>query len=402
MIRKYVAIFMMVCVLLSAAPLAVQIQTASAAQPLQMTVDGKKMAGVTPILKSGAVYVPYRKFFEAMGYKISTDPATKYISAEAYGTKISFKAGGDTLYSDTALSGTAYVLGDKIPVINGQVYLPLRIVGQLSGYSVVYDKSRATVALKSYGFGQESAIKELVTRYYETYSPRYLTSNNLKRGYLADVEWPVSEIPVRDFQVNVDDIHFYSVTEAKLQVTYIKNSDVLSREDVYDYGIRKENGKWRIATDEWVYNRMELPADIGQKAEAIKRHDPDRQKAVLTDLNIYIDAYNSENFALTKQYTDPEVITHWNAAVRSVTWDDKQIGGFANADERYQLSGGQVVYLGDKEAVVQAGIHWSDATYGDGVDSEDDYEALIIMKYNNGHWNYSEDISLDQDFDDRS
>lgn len=275
------------------------------------------------------------------------------------------------------------------------------MVSNLAKYSVNYDKPTQTVSLKSYGYGQEAAIQELLTKYYETYSPRLLTSDNLKLGYLNleydyEANQPISEIIVKDYKMTIDQIEYTSSNEATLQVTYIKNTEELNREDVYEYDICYERGQWKIARDSWIYNRMELPADIDQKVAAILENRHSEQNAVLSDLRTYYNAYNAEDLNLTVQYTDPSIINQWNEVVfGSETWESMMKEHFAYSDTRYNLFDERVVYLGEKESVVQGKLNFKNDKY-DYV-----YEVLIYLKYVNGHWTYSEDISLDQGFDER-
>ncbi|WP_313639069.1 copper amine oxidase N-terminal domain-containing protein [Paenibacillus sp.] len=400
MVRKFVVLMLSLCLILTT-PLVVA--AASTEKSIQLYLNNVKIAGVHPILNSGVMYVPYRQFFSAMGYKVSFDPDTRKIAGVIRGAEIEFWAGEDTIYYD----GVTYYLDKEIPVLNGQVYLPLRLVSNLAKYSVSYDQSKLSVSLKPFGDGQEAAIKELLTKYYETYSPRLLTSDNLKLGYLNleydyEANQPISEIAVRDYKVTIGRIEYTSASEANLQVTYIKNTEELDREDVYVFDIRYERGQWKIANDGWIYNRMDLPEDIDKKAAAIKENRNSEQKSVLADLRTYYNAYNSEDLDLTTQYTDPLIIKEWNAVVfSSVTWDSMMKGHFAHSESKYKLLDERVVYLGDKEAVVQGKLDWSDVTYNDGADNHK-YEALIYLKYVNGHWTYNNDISLDQDFDERS
>ncbi|WP_419886323.1 copper amine oxidase N-terminal domain-containing protein [Paenibacillus sp. B-A-8] len=399
MVRKFAVLLLSFCLIMTT-PLV--IGTASADKSIQLFVNNVKVAGVHPILKSGVMYVPYRQFFSAMGYKVSFDPDTRKISGVIRGAKIEFWAGEAIIYYD----GVTYYLDKEIPVLNGQVYLPLRLVSNLAKYSVSYDQSKLSVSLKPYGEGQEAAIQELLTKYYETFSPRLLTSDNLKLGYMNleydyEANQPISEIAVKDFKVTIDRIEYTSASEANLQVTYIKNTEELKREAVYLFDIRYERGQWKIANDSLIFNRMELPADIDKKAAVIMENHQTEQNAVLADLRTYYNAYNSENLDLTTQYTDPSIIKEWNAVVfSSVTWESMMKGHFANSESRYLLTDERVVYLGEKEAVVHGKLDWSDVTYNEGVDN-DKYEALIYLKYVKGHWTYNTDTSLDQYFDER-
>lgn len=399
MVRKLIGLLIVLCFVVTTPLVA---SASSISKPIQLLVNNKQISGVIPIVKSGVMYVPYRKFFEVMGYKAVYDQNTQQISGIINGADIKFGAGEDILeYNDAS-----YYLDDVIPVFNGQVYIPLRQFGHFAKYSVYFDQSKLTVSLKSYGYGQEVAVKELVTKYYETSSPKLLTSDNPTLGYMNleydyEANQTVSEIPVRDFKVTIDKIEYTSVNEATLQVTYINHTEELNRKDVYAYNIRYELGHWRIANEGWIYNNMEIPVDIEQKAVAITENHFNEQKAVLSDLRTYYTMYNEEDLDRTLQFTAPSFIKHWDDYVLGPgTWKDSLKANFSYSDARYSLSDERVIFLGKKEAVVQGMLSWSDATE-DVKEADYVYEALIYMEYANGRWTYSDDISLDQDFDNR-
>lgn len=399
MIRKFLISLLSICLLVTTQ---LFLGVASADKPIQLYVNNVKTAGVHPIIMSGVMYVPYRPFFSALESKVAYDPETQKISGVIKGAEIQFWVGEDIIEYD----GETYYLDNAIPVINGQVYLPLRLVSNLLEYSVKYDRSNSTISLKSYGFGEEAAIKDLLTKYYETFSPRLYSSDNLKMGYMNleydyEANQQVSEIKVRDYKVAIDWIKYTSTTEARLQVTYIKNTEVLNLSDVYLFDIRYERGQWKIANEALIFKSLDIPEDIDKQATSIIENRYEEHTAVLSDLRTYYKALNEENLELTVQYTDPSFIEQWNGEVfGSVTWNSSMKEQFADSNYRYNLFDERVVFLGDKEAVVQGKIDFSMRKDDEGADNYV-HEALIYLKQANGHWTYSEDIDLDQDFDER-
>ncbi|MDG0791232.1 copper amine oxidase N-terminal domain-containing protein [Cohnella ginsengisoli] len=399
MVKKLICSLLFICLLLIISPVA---EAASTNKPIQLYVNNKHIAGVNPIVKSGIMYVPYRKFFEAMGYGVHYDPDTRKISGIINGAEIAFWAGEDLIEYDD----TSYGLDRAIPVINGQVFIPLRQFGNITKYSVYFDQPKLTVSLKSYGYGQEAAIKELVTKYYETFNPNLLTLDHPVRSYSNldydyDANQETSEVPVLDYKVTVDRIKYTSSGEATLQVTYVKHTEELNREDIYGYNLRFEHGQWKIAHEGWLYNRMELPVDIDQKAAVIMENDFSEQNAVLSDLNTYYAAYNAEDFERTLEYTAPSFIKDWyDFSLTKETWAENLKEFFSYSDNRFKLTDERVVFLGKKQAIVQGTLSWSDATE-DVAEGDDVYEALIYLEHANGRWTYNYDISLDQDFDHR-
>ncbi|MFX3636714.1 MAG: copper amine oxidase N-terminal domain-containing protein [Candidatus Pristimantibacillus sp.] len=160
MLRKLICLLLIIC-LVSTVPV-----ISAAEQPIEFYVNNEKINGINPIMKSGVMYVPYRDFFNALGYKVSYDPDTEQISGIINGSELFFWAGEDLV----EYNGRFYLANEPIPIIKGRVYLPIRLIGNLANYSVSYDKQ--IVNLYTYGFGQETAVRDLVTKYYETRSPK--------------------------------------------------------------------------------------------------------------------------------------------------------------------------------------------------------------------------------------
>lgn len=370
---------------------------AAADKPIQLYMNGKKLAQVNPIVRSGVLYVPVRKFCEALGYTLTAEGGQ--ITAVINGAKFSFQPGLDYIeLTDTSIVG----LAEPVPVIQGQSYLPLRLIGNLAKLSVDYDRQKNTVNLKPYGYGQETAIRELVTKYYDAFRPDLLTSDNPELMYYdPDYDYEANrigkEVPVRDFRAIVHRIDYASPVEAKVQATYIRNTEVMDQQDEYVFKIRYEEGRWKIALSAWISDRLELPEDIEETAAAILEKRGEERKAVLLDLRTYYQAYNAEDLPLALRYTSPSFIRQWNAE-EIVEWEDNQKEKFAYSDPRYRLSKERVVYIGEREAVVQGELAWTDP----GLQLTGDtyvYPALIFMEYADGRWTYHHDLDLSQDFD---
>lgn len=373
---------------------------ATADRSIQLYVKDVKVAGIDPIIISGVMYVPFRPFFTALGHNVAYDTETRKISGVIRDSEIEFWAGDDVL----EFEGAIYYLDKAIPVLKGQVYLPIRLASNLADYSVNYDKSNFNVRLKPFGYGEESAIKDLLTKYYETPNPDLLTFDNHRLGYMIhendyeDIR-PVSAIRVHDFKVIIDWIEYISATEARVRVTYIKNTEVLNRSDVFLFDLRYESGQWKIANEAMIYNLTEIPVDIDKQAVSIKENHYTEQNAVLSDLKTYYKALNEEDLELTVKYMDPLIIEQWNDDEYNSTFNGLIKVQFASHDYRYIISNERVVYLGHNEAVVLGNLNVREAN----EEGADDYvyEALVFLKYANGHWAYSEDFDLDLDFDER-
>ncbi|SFF05204.1 hypothetical protein SAMN04487969_112109 [Paenibacillus algorifonticola] len=261
--------------------------------------------------------------------------------------------------------------------------------------------------MTKYGYGQEQAINELLEKYYKTHSPKLLTGDNREWLYLDhefdyDAYRYVSEVPDREFIVKIDSIKYTSAYEASLQVTYTQNSQVLNQKDEMLFEIRNEGGEWKISHSIWMSQQMDLPTDIDNTASNIVEKQNKAQLAVLSDLKTYYKAYNEENLDLTLQYTSPSFIRRWDAKMMKIdsTWEKYLRFNFDNSETRYKLSKERVVFIGEKDAVVQGMLDWSDSTEGV-AEGDVVFEALIYLEYANGHWNYRTDLDIDQDYNYR-
>ncbi|MDQ0112627.1 copper amine oxidase N-terminal domain-containing protein [Paenibacillus harenae] len=396
MAKKILLILLFTCLMTS-------VSVVSAAdKQVRLYVNDIEIKTIEPIIKAGVTYVPFRQFFEALGYTVGYNAEAKEVSGRKPGSEIKYWLGEDIVEHN----GQGYWFFEVAPFIQGQVYFPLRFIGDIIGYSARYDKQQHTVNLTQFGYGQEQAIRELLTKYYRNFSPKLLTSDNLELGYYNlefeyDADKPSSEIPVRDFVITINTIDYSAMNEAALHVTYTENTQVMNQKEEFALTIRQEEGMWKIAKSTMMSSTSELPSDINETAKAILVDHYDEQEAVLSDLRTYYKVSNEENYELTYQYTSPLFIDHWNSAMVDPrrTWDDVLRVNFMISDERVKLSKERVVFLGEKEAVVHGFIDWIDLTQ-DIAEGDIVYEALIYMDYANGHWNYHYEYDLEQGFND--
>lgn len=399
MSRKLLCLLFAVC-LVSSLPNAV---AANAKKTITLYVNNERLEGIIPVQKSGATYVSFRGIFKEFGYQVKYFESLKQIVAKKGDSEI-------ILYLEENLilaNGQYDQIAEPIFITNGQVYFPIRHIGLLLGYSVVFDKLTLDIRLIPFGYGQTADVLALVTKYYHTLSPRLFTSDNYQLHYYNlefdyEANQRVSEMPVRAFDVRIDRIKYTSANEAELHVTYTENTQVLNERIEYEYKIRKERGQWLISSLKPMSMLMELPEDIDETADQIKERNEREQQAVLTDLRTYYKSYNEENYEITLQYTSPFFIKEWNGNMTntdSMAWENMLIAFFGFTDRKYTLSEERVVFLGREQAIVLGKLDWSD-TEDEVAKGDYPYEALIYLDYANGHWNYHDELDIDQDYDE--
>ncbi|NIK72078.1 hypothetical protein FHT67_005568 [Paenibacillus sp. BK720] len=75
MFKKLIGILIVLCMVVSTP----QVEgAASVSKQIQLVVNNKKITGVNPIVKSGVMYVAFRKFSDAMGYSRYWDNLGKH------------------------------------------------------------------------------------------------------------------------------------------------------------------------------------------------------------------------------------------------------------------------------------------------------------------------------------
>ncbi|SFF05190.1 Copper amine oxidase N-terminal domain-containing protein [Paenibacillus algorifonticola] len=126
MIKRFIGILLVLCLGLS-----IPVPAFADDKTFELYLNNEKLIGINPVLEAGVMYVPYRKLFNVLGYKVAYDSDTEEISASNNDSEIFFWAGEDIVESNEG----SYLLDKPISIMNGQVYLPIRLVGQLTKHS---------------------------------------------------------------------------------------------------------------------------------------------------------------------------------------------------------------------------------------------------------------------------
>ena len=88
--------------------------------------------------ENGRTQIPVRALSESLGYAVSWDEDSQTVSVSAYGKLITLVIGS----SAVTINGMPYT-ADTVPrIVNDHTYVPLRIIGELLGYNVLfYDRT---------------------------------------------------------------------------------------------------------------------------------------------------------------------------------------------------------------------------------------------------------------------
>lgn len=109
-------------------------------------IEGKLLEyeGQQPIIRNGTTLVPFRKTFEALGYKVEWNAAERKASGKKKGMEIELTI--DSL--NAQVNGKVAKLSVPAQIINQSTMIPLRFVSENSGYTVSYEKISGTAVIR--------------------------------------------------------------------------------------------------------------------------------------------------------------------------------------------------------------------------------------------------------------
>ncbi|WP_146240964.1 trypsin-like peptidase domain-containing protein [Paenibacillus sambharensis] len=139
--KKYFAALLSVILLFGSAA-----SVQAAATKYKVYVDGA-LATSNGIVRNGTTLVPFKPVLSAMGFGFQYDGKSKTVRATKSGTVITLKIGN----KQANVNGTAAVLPVAPALINNTTYIPVRFVGESTGYSVSQDKAAASIYVESQG-----------------------------------------------------------------------------------------------------------------------------------------------------------------------------------------------------------------------------------------------------------
>ncbi|NEW09900.1 hypothetical protein GK047_28860 [Paenibacillus sp. SYP-B3998] len=97
----------------------------------------------SPRVEEGTTLVQFRPLFEKLGFTIQWDDNTKTIQAHKEGVRLSLQVDNE----HASLNGSPYVLPIAPINVEGNIFVPIRFVGEASKYEVTWEKSTKTIYL---------------------------------------------------------------------------------------------------------------------------------------------------------------------------------------------------------------------------------------------------------------
>ncbi|CAM4470059.1 stalk domain-containing protein [Paenibacillus tarimensis] len=137
--KKYFAALLSVILLFGSAA-----SVQAAATKYKVYVDGA-LATSNGIVRNGTTLVPFKPVLSAMGFGFQYDGKSKTVKAKKSGTVITLTIGN----KKASVNGTAAMLPVAPTLINNTTYIPVRFVGESTGYSVSADKAAGSIYVDS-------------------------------------------------------------------------------------------------------------------------------------------------------------------------------------------------------------------------------------------------------------
>ncbi|MGO8670104.1 MAG: stalk domain-containing protein [Capsulimonadaceae bacterium] len=121
--------------------------SAVANMPVSVDVDGAPVSfsGSPPVETKGAVLVPLRGVFQAMGASVSYDPDTRTIEARKGASRVVLPLGSPV----ATLNGRSEEMSQPAVEVNGTTLVPLRFVAQALGAYVEWHQTSNTVEIRT-------------------------------------------------------------------------------------------------------------------------------------------------------------------------------------------------------------------------------------------------------------
>ncbi len=108
----------------------------------------------SPVLKNGAVLVPFRDIFETLGYSVYYDSSSQRIESKKNGSIITLFVGSK--YAN--ISGLDHNLTVAPQSINGVTMVPLRFVSEAAGYNVEWKSDENNIKYIAINYFDENSV----------------------------------------------------------------------------------------------------------------------------------------------------------------------------------------------------------------------------------------------------
>lgn len=187
MIKKCFAMFIAFALFVSLIPSTL---ASAATKQIAVYMDGGKVHFQTaPIIKNNRTFVEMRSIFETAGIKLHWDQNTQTVTGKKDGTTIKLQIGNKTAY----INGKAVQLDAAPFAKNNYTFVPLRFVGEATGYKVDWHKTFNLIHIhennefiEDRAFKKEQLTEEMLETLREGRFPDFPVGLNDGVGVLLD------------------------------------------------------------------------------------------------------------------------------------------------------------------------------------------------------------------------
>lgn len=220
MVRHLKRISLILISILLALSLAGTLSAAGKPRAVRVVVDGKvAILEDHPVTMKGKVYVEFRSMLKQLGYTVEFDEVTETIRAGGDLVRLEMSVGGDVAFvNGRTLESTGQVIS-----LNGDTWVGLRFIAELSGYKVTWNGAARSVALSYLG-----PSKEEVSAVYDVFDKMLLLEASGDYAGLAGLFAENTDLDVNDIQEQWKKTRTRSIIKDKFIQSYTGSEAVVS------------------------------------------------------------------------------------------------------------------------------------------------------------------------------
>lgn len=224
-----------------------------------LIVDGVPIAlGAKPIVKNGTFLVPYRAAFAKLGIKLTADSTKKWsIATSKIGTTLKFRSGDATVY----VNGKAKKQAAAPQSISGIDYIPARLIADLLGESIDWDKLRGDARIGSDAQLAEDAVRRYLTYVEHGEEPFANDMLSIKgASFAAKVPGHKKAHGSERWVIDIQDLKSVKISSTEYRIVakqhnrkyFYSDGPLVDESQTYTYQVKlASDGRWRIAASDF-------------------------------------------------------------------------------------------------------------------------------------------------------
>lgn len=218
----------------------VPFSTASAAKSaIKVELNGEIIPfEAPPLMKNGRVLVPVRFVSDALAQKTEWNNKTKVVKISGPKNNLVLTVGSKTAY----LNGVKKTLDVPAEIIDGRVFVPLRLVSEIADGEVIWDAKTQTVTIWSFYRVVKLSSGEVISLQWKTGDLYYADKNkNYSKLTTVELKTPGDSAVMADLTkegnilVSVSNYYGEPMLNTKEYRFYLKNKQIKQQTTAYYY-----------------------------------------------------------------------------------------------------------------------------------------------------------------------